>query len=184
MRGLVINEVDYDNLDADTDEWVEVINLGNVAVNLATVDVIDWSPVLGLSPKDGDVERVYRALKDKHPALAVYRRSEIPEVYGLANHPRVSPVVGIAADGWLVTSKRDAARWAEPGRRAPGGNHGYDARLRSMQGLFIASGSMIKARGTVPPFENIHVYNLMCAILGVQPAKNDGDLRVTQGMLR
>jgi hypothetical protein len=38
--GLVINEVDYDNLNADTDEWVEVINLGNDAVDLATVDVI------------------------------------------------------------------------------------------------------------------------------------------------
>jgi len=153
-------------------------------LDLGTVDVIDWSPVLGLSSKDGDEERVYHALKGKHPSLAVYRRAEIPAVYGLANHPRVSPVVGIAAEGWSVTSNREIERWGEPGRRAPGGNHGYDARLKSMQGLFIAQGPRVRAGGLIEPFENIHVYNLMCAILGVQPAENDGDLRFTQGILR
>lgn len=153
-------------------------------IDVESVDVIDWSPVLGLSPKDGDVERVYRALKDKHPSLAVYRRAEIPPGYGLADHPRVAPVVGIAAEGWGVTSSREMARWAEPGRRAPGGNHGYDARLKSMQGLFVATGPRLRAGEVVKPFENIHVYELMCALLGIAPARNDGDPGVTRGFLR
>ena len=153
-------------------------------IDLDSMDVIDWSPVLGLSPKDGDVERLYRALKDKHPSLAVYRRAEIPAVYGLDNHPRVSPVVGIAAEGWGVTSSREIARWGEPGRRAPGGNHGYDARLKSMQGLFVAAGPRLRAGEVVKAFENIHVYELMCMLLGIAPARNDGDRGVTRGFLR
>jgi len=150
----------------------------------ASVDVVDWSPVLGVYPKDGDVERVYRALEGKHPSLAVYRRSAIPAVYGLAGHPRVAPVVGIADEGWTVTSRDESAKWTGHVREAPAGNHGYDPRLKSMQGLFITEGPRVRAAGTVKPFENIHLYEFMCALLGIRPAKNDGDPEVTSGLLR
>jgi predicted AlkP superfamily pyrophosphatase or phosphodiesterase len=153
-------------------------------IDVAQMDVVDWAPVLGLSPKDGDVEKLYAALKDKHPHLAVYRRDEIPAVYGIAGHPRLPPVVGIADEGWYITSKREVNRWRQPDRDAPGGTHGYDARLKSMQGLFIAAGPRIKSGVTVAPFENIHIYEFMCAVLGLTPAKNDGDPSVTRDMLR
>ena len=153
-------------------------------IDVAAVDVVDWAPVLGVSPKDGNVEQLYAALKDKHPHLAVYRRDEIPAVYGIAGHPRLPAVVGIADEGWYVASQREVDRWAQPGRKAPGGTHGYDARLKSMQGLFVASGPRIKIGMTVAAFENIHVYEFMCAVLGLTPAKNDGDPAVTRDMLR
>ena len=35
-------------------------------------------------------------------------------------------VVGIAKEGWYITSRRNVRRWGEPGRHAPGGEHGYD----------------------------------------------------------
>ena len=53
-----------------------------------------------------------------------------------------------------------------------------------MQGLFIAHGPRIRSGVTVPPFQNIHVYEFMCAVLGLQPATNDGDPAVTRDMLR
>ena len=153
-------------------------------VDVAQMDVIDWAPLLGLSPKDGDVEKLYAALKDKHPHLAVYRRDEIPAVYGIAGHPRLPPVIGIADEGWYITSKREVDRWQQPDRRAPGGTHGYDVRAKSMQGLFIAAGPRIKSGVTVAAFENIHVYDFMCAVLGLTPANNDGDPSATRDMLR
>jgi predicted AlkP superfamily pyrophosphatase or phosphodiesterase len=152
-------------------------------LDLSTVDVVDWAPVLGLAPKDGDVERVYAALKDKHPALAVYRSHEIPPEYGLANHPRIPPVFGVAQEGWNITSRRNIRRWVED-RLSPGGTHGYDNTAKSMQGLFIAAGPRIRAGMRVKPIENIHLYELMCAVLGLQPAKNDGDPAATRDMLR
>lgn len=153
-------------------------------IDLSQVDVVDWAPVLGVSPKDGDVEKLYAVLKDKHPRMAVYRREEIPAEYGLGWHPRLPAVIGIADEGWYITSRRETARWGQPGRHAPGGTHGYDARARSMQGLFIASGPRFKSGIVVKPFDNIHIYELMCAVLGVVPAKNDGDPAVTRDMLR
>ncbi|HVL66363.1 MAG TPA: ectonucleotide pyrophosphatase/phosphodiesterase [Vicinamibacterales bacterium] len=153
-------------------------------IDIATAEVIDWSPVLGLTPRDGDVARLYAALKDRHPALAVYRKGEVPAKYGLAGHPRLPPIVGIAGEGWHVTSRAEMARWGTGNLVAPGGNHGYDPQLRSMHGLFVAAGSRVHRGRRVPAFENIHLYELMCALLGVRPAKNDGDLRVTRGILR
>ena len=153
-------------------------------IDPATAEIVDWAPVLGLSPKDGDVDKMYAALKDKHPHLHVYRRDEIPAEYGLANHPRVSPIIGIADEGWYIASRSETNRWDRHERRSPGGTHGYDARAKSMQGLFIASGPRLRRGLRVKSFDSIHVYNLMCAVLGVEPAKNDGDPAVTLEMLR
>lgn len=150
----------------------------------ATADIIDWAPVLALTPKDGDVEKMYAALKDKHPHLQVYRRDEIPAVYGIAGHPRLPPIIGIADEGWYITSRTETTRWERHERNSPGGTHGYDARAKSMQGLFIGAGPRFRRGVVVKPFENIHLYNLMCAVMGIQPSTNDGDPAVTKDMLR
>jgi hypothetical protein len=51
--------------------------------------------------------------------------------------------------------------------------------------LFIASGPRIRNEGrVVKPFENIHIYDFLCALLGISPAMNDGDAKVTAGFLR
>ena len=153
-------------------------------IDVATADVVDWAPVLALTPKDGNIEKMYAALKDKHPALAVYKSGEIPAEYGLAGHPRLPAIFAIAQEGWFITSKKEEIRWGAPDRHAPGGTHGYDPRLPSMHGLFIASGPRIRRGLKFKPFENIHVYDFMCAVLGLQPATNDGDPAVTRDMLR
>jgi predicted AlkP superfamily pyrophosphatase or phosphodiesterase len=189
-------------------------------IPLDAVDVIDWSPVLGVAPRtnrlgvaprtnrlgvaprtnrlgvpprtmrlgvtpaNDEVETVYRALKDRHPALTVYKSAELPARYGLAGHPRLPPIVGIAEEGWHITSARDVERWNTEGRQAPGGNHGYDPQLRSMHGLLIASGPRLRQGARVPAIENIHVYEFLCALLGIEPAPNDGAPAATRGMFK
>ena len=64
------------------------------------------------------------------------------------------------------------------------GAHGYDNQYVSMRAIFIGHGRAFKKRKVVEPFENIHVYELMCKILGIRPARNDGDLKRVRGMLR
>ena len=64
------------------------------------------------------------------------------------------------------------------------GAHGYDNRYESMRAIFIADGPAFKSGFTAEPFENIDVYELMCKILGLKPAQNDGDLRRVKAMLK
>jgi predicted AlkP superfamily pyrophosphatase or phosphodiesterase len=150
-------------------------------LDLSTVDIIDTAPIVGLNPKPGvTADNVYAALKDKHPALKVYLRSNLPEVYGLRNHPRMPEIIGIADDGWHPTT-REQMKGGEEFRY---GNHGYDPVHRSMHGLFIATGPKFKTSVKVPAFSNLHVYALICNLLGIEPAANAGDARVTEPFLR
>lgn len=150
-----------------------------------TVDMIESGAMLGVNPKDGNAEALYAALRDRHPALKVFRNRDIPPEYGrLAGHRRMPAVVGVAEEGWYVTSRRQQARWASGAGRRPAGTHGYDARLTSMQGVFVASGPRLGSGLAVPAFRAIHVYELLCALLGLTPAPNDGSPAVTGGMLR
>ena len=66
----------------------------------------------------------------------------------------------------------------------PRGSHGYDNKYESMRATFIAHGPAFKKRYVAEPFENIHVYELMCKILGLRPAKNDGNLDAVKSMLK
>lgn len=153
-------------------------------IDVSTVDIIESSPILALEPREGvSVERIYQSLRNKHPALAVYTRSNLPAEYRLANHPRLPSILGVADDGWQVMTRR---WWHELSRRVlpPGGAHGYDPRHRSMHGLFVAAGPAFKSGVVTPPFENVHVYELICRVLGLTPAANDGDPAVTASFLR
>jgi hypothetical protein len=53
-----------------------------------------------------------------------------------------------------------------------------------MHVLFIATGPQFKPGRMVPAFSNLHVYELLCRVLGIRPAKNEGDPRVTESFLR
>jgi predicted AlkP superfamily pyrophosphatase or phosphodiesterase len=152
-------------------------------VDPATVDVIDWSPVLQVRPRTGSVEDLYRALRGKHPALSVYRKSELPAALHYGTHPRIAPIVALADDGWSITTHaRFEPRKGE--RSQSGGEHGYPPETRSMQALFVAAGPGLRTDALVPPFQNIHVYDFMCRVLGLKPATNDGDPAATRGFWR
>ena len=140
-------------------------------LDTATVDVVEFTPVLQILPRSGSVDDVYRALKGRHPALAVYKREEMPLHLRYRSNARIPPIVGLADDGWTITLRSRLS--LRPAGR--GGDHGYDPYYRSMHGLFIASGPQFRRRAVVPALENIHVYELMCRALGLTPSPNDGD---------
>ena len=149
-------------------------------VDQSTVDVIDWSPILQIAPKTGSVDDLYRALRGKHPSLSVYRKGELPAALHYGTHPRIAPIVALADDGWSITTHaRFEQRKGE--RSQSGGEHGYPPETRSMQALFVAAGPGLRADAIVAPFQNIHVYEFMCRVLGLKPAKNDGDPAATRG---
>ena len=153
-------------------------------IDLTTVDLIDTAPIVGINTRSAaSTESTYRALAGKHPALQVYTRSTLPLEHRLRNHPRVPDLIGIADEGWHPTTKAWLAREKTTGELL-GGNHGYEPKYRSMHGLFVATGPRFKSGVVVPAFDNIHIYELLCGLLGISPAANDGDRTVTASFLR
>jgi predicted AlkP superfamily pyrophosphatase or phosphodiesterase len=140
------------------------------------IEVVDWSPNVEINPAStASAESVYQRLHGKHPALAVYRRAELPKWLGYGTNKRIPAVVGIAELGWTITTHRSEERRIADGRKLSAGAHGYDPRYRELHGLFIASGPELRKDVIVPEFKNIHVYNFLCALLHLKPAPNDGD---------
>jgi hypothetical protein len=52
-----------------------------------------------------------------------------------------------------------------------------------MQAIFLARGPAFKKSVVVPPFRNIHLYELLAQLLGVTPARNDGSLDSVKSVL-
>ncbi|MEO5823918.1 MAG: ectonucleotide pyrophosphatase/phosphodiesterase, partial [Vicinamibacteraceae bacterium] len=148
-------------------------------LDLATVDVVDVNPNLAIVPKTVSAEDVYRRLAGAHPHLRVYQKAETPPAWRFRDHPRVPAIVGVADEGWSIARRHlNATAWFSRG------NHGYDPEVRSMHGLFVASGPAFRRGAVVPPFESVDIYNVLARVLGITPAPNDGDPGVAERLLR
>ena len=112
------------------------------------------------------------ALVNKNEHLRVYKKGELPEYLHYNNNDLIPPIICIAEDGWSISS-RDYFE-SRPGAYT-GGAHGYDFEDKSMQGIFIGTGPRFVENINGPAFQNIHLYELMCDILKIEPANNDGN---------
>jgi len=151
-------------------------------VALADIEIADMNPTLGVIPRPGRDEAVYRALSTAHPRLSMYRADQTPESWHFRNQPRVPPITGVADEGWVVMRRAEFANYWR--RRPTGGQHGYDPRTPSMGGLFVAAGPAFKAGVTVPAMENVNVYRIVALALGVEPRDTDADPAAVQTVMR
>ncbi len=150
-------------------------------LDVDSVTVVDWNPVWMASAIDGNHDRLYQRLHGVHPNLTVYRRHEIPDRLHFRANNRIPPVVALADEGWSITTR---SFFASNPQNFIGHTHGYDNRAESMGAIFIASGPAFAKGKVVPPFESIHLYELVCHVLGIEPAANDGNLDAIRKVLR
>lgn len=151
-------------------------------MDISQVRVEATGPYGGVRPKEGvDVDRLIAGIRAKAPPqIQVYRREEMPPRLHYSRGPRVPPILLLADDHWQVEER---GRWSLSWARNSKGTHGWDPATTNMGALFIANGPAFKRRVEIPDVANIHVYNLLCAVLGVTPAQNDGDQRLVEAAL-
>ena len=108
-----------------------------------------------------------------------YARAATPARWAVRAQPRAGDVLVVADSGWTVAGN--------PPATAPhGGTHGWDpATDRAMRAIFLAAGPHVRARGTIPAVDNIHVAPFLGALLDLAwPAGAiDGDARVLAPLL-
>lgn len=146
-------------------------------IDLNDVYINEISMILSLNPKAGKEELVYEQLKGKHPHLKVYKREEVPEHLHYRKHRRIGQIIGIADEGWSVVIDKDYTSLYA-------GSHGYDPSYPSMHGILIAHGPSFASGKEIASVENIHLYALMCHLLKLTPAPNNGDINKIRDMLR
>jgi len=169
-----------------SDHGMEPLSDGRVVflddfLDLSRVDVVDWGEVVQIRPKSMTVDEAKGALQYWGEAMSPYRREEMAPFH-YNDNPRIQPLIVLASLGWELTSH---SRWANDlaRHRKRGGAHGYDPEYLSMHGIFVAAGPRVRHGIVVPRFNNVHVYDFLCDVLGLTPATNDGDPAVTRPFL-
>lgn len=136
-------------------------------------------------PKQDKLDHIYSRLKTM-PHATCWKKKDIPVRLHYNEGRRIAPIVCSTEIGHVITTHKRYADYLKDitNPERPRGGHGHDNRYQEMQATFIAFGPAFKKGYVAEPFENVEVYNVMCKILGLIPAKNDGDPGRVKGMLR
>ncbi len=156
----------------------KVIILDDI-IDLDDVRVVGWGPVSMIRPEEGKREEVFNQLKEAEEHYRVYYREELPEAFRIGNHRRTPEIIMVADLPWSITSRSFFER-----RGVLAANHGWDHREPEMQTFFLANGPDFRTGIQVDAFELIHIYEMICHILGLEPAENDGSLDAVHHMLK
>jgi predicted AlkP superfamily pyrophosphatase or phosphodiesterase len=191
MDGLRVRKIDKKvNVIIVSDHGMATVDQKNAIVmddyldNDKTERVLTTGEIWQIFPKNGLENQIMDGLKAIQHSVC-WRKSEIPERLHYRDSLRIAPIICSAEEGWFMTSRE---RYETQKKRADferlKGAHGYDNKYESMRAIFVGHGKAFKKKKVVEAFDNIHVYELMCKILGLKAAKNDGDLNRVRRMLR
>ncbi|KAF0875524.1 ENPP1 phosphodiesterase, partial [Crocuta crocuta] len=138
---------------------------------------IVYGPAARLRPTDVpdkyfsfDYEDVARNLSCREPNqhFKPYLKHFLPKRLHFAKNDRIEPLTFYLDPQWQL------ALSPSEGKHCGIGFHGSDNIISNMQALFIGYGPGFKHSFEVDSFENIEVYNLMCDLLNLIPAPNNG----------
>ncbi|XP_077077187.1 ectonucleotide pyrophosphatase/phosphodiesterase family member 1 [Siphateles boraxobius] len=117
-----------------------------------------------------DYEGLVKNLSCREPdqPMRPYLKEHLPKRLHFANSIRIERAHLYMQPQWQAALKPSEIKYCS------GGFHGSDNVFKNMQAIFIGYGPGIHYKTTVAPFENIEVYNLLCDLLGVPPAPNNG----------
>jgi len=150
-------------------------------IDMEKVTMVDWTPVAAILPKD-NVDSIYVKLEGVHSKMSVYKKGETPDRLHYNTHRRIQPITAVADEHWSITT-RTHFNTGDNSDRYNGATHGFDPKYKSMGGIFVGHGPAFKQGLNGPDVTSIHLYEMMCKVLGLQPAKNDGVLDSTRVFL-
>lgn len=96
--------------------------------------------------------------------LRAWRKADIPAWVGYRDDPNIGDIVAVPDEGFIFTDLPCTN----------GGVHGYDPSCADMHAIFRAFGPGIRQGVALGAFSNTAVYPLVCRLLGIEPAGNDG----------
>jgi predicted AlkP superfamily pyrophosphatase or phosphodiesterase len=182
--GLPINMIivsDHGMAAQTTDKLIPIEAIKNDSLFTA----IDNGAIVNIHPNKGvHIDIILRYLKPKENNFSVYKTEDTPGFEYIPKNKDWGAVQVVPDFGYyFIENASIIARKKKP--NAVYGVHGYDPKHKEVHGIFYAHGPAFKKGYEVPSIKNIHVYPLMCQILGLEVPDNiDGELSEIENVLK
>ncbi|MEG3792671.1 ectonucleotide pyrophosphatase/phosphodiesterase [Lysobacter sp. CCNWLW3] len=141
-------------------------------VSMQEAAVVSIGQSIGIVPKPGQEAAVAAKLIGRHEHYECWRKQDLPARWHYGTHPRVPAIVCQMDEGWDAIQRSALDQRPNASR----GSHGYDPALPSMRAIFLARGPAFRRGARLPAFDNVDVYPLLTRLVGIRPARNDGDI--------
>jgi len=151
------------------------INLKSVVPERLIESISGGNPVYLINPASGKADSVL-LLINSTSGVKAWRKSELPEKWHYGTHPRIPEIVVVADSSWSIGTRPSASRSR--------GAHGYDNQNPELYSIFYAAGPAFKKNRTLHELNNVDVYNIVCKILKLKPAPNDGNPEILKKIIR
>lgn len=130
----------------------------------AWIKSIEGSIPANIYAADGCSDSIFTALAQVDH-IKMWRGEDIPPYLHYGTNSRVGDIVVLPDLGYVVYEDTIT----------PGGQHGFDPTLSDMHAIFRAVGPDFR-HTRHPHFRNVDIYELLCCLLHIAPAPNDGSL--------
>ncbi|KAL9654794.1 hypothetical protein ABK040_008588 [Willaertia magna] len=157
--------------------------LGKDIVDNNNVVNSNQGPIFDLYIKDtAQIDVIYNQLVNAANASrdaiqGIYRKQDMPSRFHYSHSDRIADITIVANPPYSIL-RNDKSTVIK-------GAHGYDNELVDSQGIFVFSGKHFKSGVKAnAPLDNINIYPLLCSLLDLHPAANNGTLETTVNYLK
>lgn len=171
MDIIITSDHGMTSLINDTEHAIDLNNY----INIETYEIDSTRPVATIRAKNKDLEaEIIKNLSNVNH-LHLYRKQDIPGDYHYKKGPRIDPIVAEPDEHYFIMYNNTPAILGE---------HGYNNSMQSMHPFFIATGPSFKTGYSVETFNTVDLYPLMCLLLDIPAAPNNGSLAVVKSLLK
>ena len=125
------------------------------------------NPVYFINPKEGKQDSILLLLNARK-GLKAWSKSNVPARLHFGTNQRIPQIVVVADSSWSIGTRTD-------GSSLRGGAHGYDNADSDMFAIFYAAGPVFRKNFQFHELNNTDIYGMICRILNLKPAPNDGN---------
>lgn len=158
-------------------------NMTSLADFTGVQTIVSGTDLKIYSQDSAKLDSLYSQLKGKDARFAVYRQRDMPERLHYSGNDRIGDLVVIPTQPVVLHGPPRPNASPRPPNK---GAHGFDVHLvPDMRGIFYAQGPHIVTGKTIDEFSNIHIFPVLCRLLGLKPPYGiDGEERVLAPILR
>ena len=172
---------DHGMAELSTNNYIPIEDIRNDDLFTA----INNGAIINLHPKEGvKTETILEYLKPKENNFKVYKTENTPGFEYTPQNEDWGAVQILPDYGYYFSSRQRIDNILNSPVKTVG-VHGYDPKYKDMDGIFYANGPAFKKGYVTASLKNIHIYPLICTILGLEIPNNiDGDLNKIKSVLK